>query len=54
MYHQFGAADAYPVESTLLQSWKGVGNWDIMASGNWNETGLGQHYHLTNYGINRC
>ena len=40
MYHQFGAADLYPVESTTVtQSWKGVGNWDIMASGNWNGNG---------------
>lgn len=40
MYHQFGAADLYPVHSsTVTQTWKGVGKWDIMASGNWNGDG---------------
>ena len=40
MYHQFGAVDLYPVhDETVLQSWKGVGKWDIMASGNWNGNG---------------
>ncbi|RJV01628.1 MAG: hypothetical protein DWC06_01635 [Candidatus Poseidoniales archaeon] len=41
MYHQLGAADLYPVhDSTVNQVWKGVGKWDIMASGNWNGNGL--------------
>ncbi len=40
MYHQFGAADLYPVhEPTVTQTWKGIGKWDIMASGNWNGNG---------------
>ena len=40
MYHQFGAADLYPVHSPIVtQSWKGVGKCDIMASGNWNGDG---------------
>ena len=40
MYHQLGAVDLYPVhDETVLQSWKGVGKWDIMASGNWNGNG---------------
>jgi len=41
MYHQFGAADLYPVHApTVTQTWKGIGNWDIMASGNWNGNGV--------------
>ncbi|MAH91277.1 MAG: hypothetical protein CMA11_05855 [Euryarchaeota archaeon] len=40
MYHQLGAADLYAVhDSTVNQVWKGVGDWDIMASGNWNGNG---------------
>ena len=40
MLHQMGAADLYPVhEETLYQSWKGPGDWDIMANGNWNGGG---------------
>jgi M6 family metalloprotease-like protein len=41
MYHQLGAADLYPVhDGTVNQVWKGVGKWDIMASGNWNGNGV--------------
>ena len=41
MYHQLGAADLYPVHDvTVNQVWKGVGKWDIMASGNWNGNGV--------------
>lgn len=41
MFHQLGAADLYPVhDATVNQVWKGVGKWDIMASGNWNGNGL--------------
>ena len=41
MYHQLGAVDLYPVhDETVLQSWKGIGKWDIMASGNWNSNGV--------------
>lgn len=41
MYHQFGGLDLYPVhDSTVQQNWKGVGKWDIMASGNWNGNGV--------------
>ena len=41
MYHQLGAADLYPVhDATVNQAWKGVGKWDIMASGNWNGNGV--------------
>lgn len=40
MYHQLGALDLYPVhDETVAQSWKGVGKWDVMASGNWNGNG---------------
>ena len=40
MYHQFGAADLYAVhDATVNQNWKGIGKWDIMASGNWNGDG---------------
>ena len=41
MYHQLGGLDLYPVhDSTVQQSWKGVGKWDVMASGNWNGNGV--------------
>lgn len=41
MLHQLGGADLYPVhDDTVNQVWKGVGKWDIMASGNWNGNGL--------------
>lgn len=40
MMHQFGAFDLYPVhDSGYSGSWKGIGVWDIMASGNWNGGG---------------
>ena len=40
MYHQLGAADLYAVhDATVNQDWKGIGKWDIMASGNWNGDG---------------
>ena len=40
MLHQMGAVDLYPVhDETAYQSWKGPGDWDIMASGNWNGGG---------------
>lgn len=41
MMHQMGALDLYPVHDTNPQTdWHGVGNWDIMASGNWNGGGV--------------
>ncbi len=41
MYHQLGAADLYAVDdATVNQAWKGIGKWDIMASGNQNGNGL--------------
>ena len=40
MLHQMGAVDLYPVhDEGAYQSWKGPGDWDIMASGNWNGGG---------------
>lgn len=40
MLHQMGAIDLYPVHDEVnSQSWKGPGDWDIMASGNWNGGG---------------
>ncbi|MCS5533724.1 MAG: immune inhibitor A [Candidatus Poseidoniaceae archaeon] len=40
MLHQMGALDLYPVHDTFqTHPWKGVGDWDIMASGNWNGGG---------------
>lgn len=40
MLHQMGAVDLYPVHDDVgFQSWKGPGDWDIMASGNWNGGG---------------
>jgi len=39
MLHQMGAADFYPEEGTEFDFWKGVGVWDIMSSGNWNDNG---------------
>ena len=40
MMHQMGAMDLYPVHETgQLNDWQGVGDWDIMASGNWNGGG---------------
>ncbi|MCH1422931.1 MAG: immune inhibitor A [Candidatus Poseidoniaceae archaeon] len=41
MMHQMGAMDLYPVhDSGQLNDWKGIGDWDIMASGNWNGGGI--------------
>ena len=41
MLHQMGALDLYPVhDSGQLNNWQGVGDWDIMASGNWNGGGV--------------
>ena len=41
MLHQMGALDLYPVHDTEhLNDWQGVGDWDIMASGNWNGGGV--------------
>jgi len=40
MLHQFGSPDLYPVHNDLAgDPWKGVGDWDVMASGNWNDNG---------------
>ena len=40
LMHQFGAFDLYPIhDSGYSGSWKGIGVWDIMASGNWNAGG---------------
>ena len=37
MIHQMGAYDLYDVNSDLpSRTWNGLGDWDIMASGNWN------------------
>jgi len=41
MLHQMSALDLYPVHDTgQLNNWQGVGDWDIMASGNWNGGGV--------------
>ncbi len=40
MFHQMGAYDLYPSHGTNNPyPWKGVGDWDIMANGNWNGGG---------------
>ena len=40
MLHQLGAYDLYPSHGSINQHpWKGVGDWDIMANGNWNGGG---------------
>ena len=39
MLHQMGAYDLYPSDGQQTSIWKGVGDWDIMASGNWNDDG---------------
>lgn len=39
MLHQMGAYDLYPSDGQQTSIWKGVGDWDIMASGNWNNGG---------------
>ncbi|OUV26058.1 MAG: hypothetical protein CBC57_03000 [Euryarchaeota archaeon TMED97] len=41
MLHQMGAVDLYDVHSdTPTSNWNGLGDWDIMASGNWNGDGM--------------
>jgi len=41
MLHQMGALDLYPVHDSGNQNdWQGIGDWDIMASGNWNGGGV--------------
>tara|TARA_B100000287_G_C20673054_1_gene794115 strand:- start:2641 stop:4719 length:2079 start_codon:yes stop_codon:yes gene_type:complete len=43
MLHSFGAADLYAVHDDLPKdNWKGVGDFDIMASGNWAENSQGE------------
>ena len=40
MLHQMGAVDLYDVHSASpTRSWHGLGDWDVMASGNWLEDG---------------
>jgi len=40
MLHQLGAYDLYPSHGSInIHPWKGVGDWDIMANGNWNGGG---------------
>jgi len=40
MLHQLGAYDLYPSHGSSNQyPWKGLGDWDIMANGNWNGGG---------------
>ncbi|MBK54584.1 MAG: hypothetical protein CMB51_01515 [Euryarchaeota archaeon] len=40
MLHQLGAIDLYPVHDEVSSiPWKGIGAWDLMASGNWNGQG---------------
>jgi M6 family metalloprotease-like protein len=40
MLHQMGAVDLYDVHSdSPTSNWNGLGDWDIMASGNWNGDG---------------
>ena len=39
MLHQMGAYDLYPSDGQQTSIWKGVGDWDIMASPNWNDDG---------------
>ena len=42
MLHQLGAVDLYSVhDETPSDPWHGVGDWDIMSSGNWNEDLVG-------------
>jgi len=58
MLHQMGALDLYPVHETgALNNWKGVGEWDIMASGNYNGGGtwpaLPSSASLDLLGVNR-
>ena len=40
MLHQMGAVDLYDVHSdTPSRSWHGLGDWDVMSSGNWIDDG---------------
>lgn len=40
MLHQMGAVDLYDVHSeTPSRKWNGLGDWDVMASGNWIDDG---------------
>ena len=40
MLHQLGAYDLYPSHGSInIHPWKGVGDWDVMANGNWNGGG---------------
>ena len=40
MLHQMGAVDLYDVHSdTPSRSWHGLGDWDVMSSGNWLDDG---------------
>ena len=40
MLHQMGALDLYDVHGDLpTRDWNGIGDWGIMASGNWNDAG---------------
>ena len=40
MLHQMGALDLYDVHGDLpTREWNGIGDWGIMASGNWNNAG---------------
>ena len=46
MLHQMGALDLYDVHSDLPSSnWNGIGDWGIMASGNWNGNGAVSYTH---------
>lgn len=38
--HAFGANDYYDVDYSLYGSYEGTGDWDIMASGSWNDNGI--------------
>ena len=58
MLHQMGAYDLYDVHSSLpTNNWNGIGDWGIMASGNWNGNGaspaLPSSSTLELIGINR-
>jgi M6 family metalloprotease-like protein len=58
MLHQMGAYDLYDVHSSLpTNTWNGIGDWGIMASGNWNGNGaspaLPSSSTLELIGINR-
>ena len=38
--HVFGAPDYYDINGFMGGSYEGTGEWDLMASGNWNENGV--------------